>query len=165
MNSSNLSLIHPDDIVEKPITPISNMSVDCLFEFRNIDYISPTSDETHYLYLEKESIDDLYLEPTQILNPNLKAKIGDGKMDYIQEKSDREMFTNAWNAITITNNWDFLAEETESFTLSKDPRVYEIAGKMEDLGYKGHSGVSFSLTMRSMQYLLHYGEDEFKKMF
>jgi len=49
--------------------------------------------------------------------------------------------------------------------LSKDPRVYEIAGKMEDLGYKGHSGVSFSLTMRSMQYLLHYGEDEFKKMF
>jgi len=165
MNSSNLSLIHPDDTLERPITPISNMSDDYPFNFRNSDYISSVGDETHDLYLEQERIDDLYLEPGEIINPTFKTKIGDGKMEYIKENSDREMFTNAWKAITITNNWDFIGEQIDSFSLSKDPRVYEITEKMEQLGYNLHSGVSFSLTMRSMQYLLQYGEDEFKKMF
>jgi len=188
MNSSNklsnLSLVHPDETVEQPITPISNMSVDGDFALQNNDYdvsCEHMSDTTDDLYLERGKINtNLYYlsppsspEPAEIIDTNLLEitrpefmnKIGDGKMQYIKDQLNREMFTNAWNAITITNNWDFLVEETESFTFSKDPRVYEIAEKMEELGYKGHSGTSFSLTMRSMQYLLEYGEDEFKKMF
>jgi hypothetical protein len=166
-NSIHLTLIHPDDTLEKPITPISNEILDDLFDFRNSDYISPVSDGTVDLYPERGKIEDLYIEPAEIVKPdiNYNYKIGDGKMEYIKDKSDREMFTNAWKAITFTNNWDFVRQQTDSFVLTKDPRIYEITEKMEELGYKVHSGISFSLTMRSMQYLLHYGEEEFKKMF
>jgi hypothetical protein len=153
MNSSNnsiqLSLIHPDNTIE------TNGLLDDLFDFRNSDYISPVSNGTV----------DLYSEPAKILNIDVKYKIGDGKMDYIKDTLNREMFTNAWKAITCTNNWDFIAQEMECFALSKDPRIYDITDKMEELGYKGHSGTSFGLTMRSMQYLVIYGEEEFKKMF
>ena len=165
MSFSNLSLIHPDDTIEQPITPISNMSLDCLFQFRNSDYISPAGDETHHLYLEQENIYDLDYKPAEIIDPDFKDKIGDGKMEYIKDKSDREMFTNAWKAITFTENWDFIGQQIDSFAFSEDPRIYEITKKMEELGYNGHSGTSFSLTMRSMQYLVRYGEEEFKKMF
>jgi hypothetical protein len=162
MSSLNLSLIHPDDTIEQPITPISNMSPDCLFEFRSNDYISSAGDETHHLYLEQEILHDLDYKPVEFLNPDLKDKIGDGEMQYIKDKSDREMFTNAWKAITITDNWNFIAHEMDCFAFSKDPRIYEITEKMEELGYKVHSGTSFSLTMRSMQFLVQYGEEEFK---
>jgi len=204
---SCLSLIHPDDTFDQPITPVSNMSLDCLFEFKNSDYISSAGDETDDDNLREGKIEDClafqkisnsYYSPIELIE-NIKIdltdkivtdkivtdkivtdkiitdkivtnkividKIGDGKMEYIKDKSDREMFTNGWNAITFTNNWDFLAEQTDSFVLSNDSRIYQITKKMEELGYKGHSGISFSLTMRSMQYLLKYGEEEFKKMF
>jgi len=165
MNSSNLSLIHPDDTLERPITPISNGTIDDMFGFRNSDYISSVGDETHHLYSEIEKIDDLYLETVEIAKPDFTHKIGDGKMDYIKDKSEREMFTNAWKAITFTNNWDFVEQQTESFAWSKDPRIYAIIEKMEELGYYLHSGMSFELTMRNMQYLLDYGEEQFKKIF
>lgn len=172
MNSSNnpsyvgwLSLIHPDDTLDQPITPTSNMSIDCLFDFRNSDYISPVSDRTADIYSERGIVDNLYSEPVEIVNSYSNDKIGDGKMEYIKDKSDREMFTNAWKAITFTNNWDFVGQQTDSFAFSVHPRIYEITEKMEELGYNRHSGISFGLTMRSMQYLVHYGEEEFKKMF
>jgi hypothetical protein len=186
MNSSNyssyLTLIHPDD-TEHPITPVSNGS----FEFRNSDYISSEidiSDDSDNI--DKESVcDDLAFHKKftnlydpispikiEIINNNLskepkidvKDKIGDGKMEYIKNKLEREMYTNAWNAITLTNNWDFVAQNIENFAFSTDPRIYEITEKMEELGYNGHSGVSFSLTMRSMQYLVKYGEEKFKTL-
>jgi hypothetical protein len=34
---------------------------------------------------------------------------------------------------------------------------------MEQLGYYGHSGSSFGLTMRTMQYIARNGEEKFKK--
>jgi hypothetical protein len=146
-----LTLIHPDDTIE------SNGLLDELFnfDFRNSDYISPVSNGTV----------DLYSELAEILNPDFKYKIGDGKMEYIKDRLNREMFVNAWKAITITNNWDFVAQEMDCFELSKDPRIYDISEKIEELGYKGHSGTSFGLTMRNMQYLVMYGEEEFKKKF
>lgn len=188
MNSSNklsnLSLVHPDETIEQPITPISNMSVDGDFALQNNDYdvsCEDMSDATDDLYLERGKINtNLYYlsppsspEPAEIIDTNLLEitrpefmnKIGDGKMEYIKDQLNREMFTNAWKAITFTDNWDFVGEPIDSFAFSEDPRIYEITEKMEDLGYKGHSGTSFSLTMRSMQYLLQYGEEEFKKMF
>jgi len=200
-NLSNLSLIHPDDTFEQPITPVSNMSLDGGFNLRNSDYISSAMDsgnETDDLFSEREKMEDCFIfeeenknlypinpplshESVEIIdkilledlgiqmyNKNKSVfidKIGDGKMEYITDKSDREMFTNGWKAITFTNNWDFLAEHTDSFAFSNDPRIHQITKKMEEFGYNGHSGASFSLTMRSMQYLLHYGEEEFKKMF
>jgi len=95
----------------------------------------------------------------------VKDKIGDGKMEYIPKEIDRIMCTNAWKAITFSNNWDFVAEDIDSFAFSRDPRIDEITKKMEEFGYYGHSGMSFGCTMRNMQYLVKHGEEEFKKLF
>jgi hypothetical protein len=61
--------------------------------------------------------------------------------------------------------WGFIAENIDSFMFSNDLRLDLIHQKMEDLGYIGHSGGSFGITMRYMQYLVQKGEDEFKKLF
>lgn len=86
-------------------------------------------------------------------------------MEYIKNPNTREMCTNAWKAITFSNNWDFVAQDIESFMWSNDPRIDVITEKMEELGYNGHSGTSFGFTMRNMQYLVQNGEDKFKKLF
>lgn len=95
----------------------------------------------------------------------VKNKIGDGEMEYIKDPNTREMCTNAWKAITFSNNWDFVAQDIETFMLSNDPRIDEISRKMEEFGYNGHSGCSFGFTMRYMQLLVQKGEEEFKKCF
>jgi hypothetical protein len=92
-------------------------------------------------------------------------KIGNGMFEYISDKWDKEMLVNAWQAITITNNWDFVAQDTDSFMWSRDPRINQISIEMERLGYTGHSGCSFGCTMRNMQYLAQHGESKFKKLF
>lgn len=99
-------------------------------------------------------------EPLLIDDVNL----GDGKMDYILNTNDKLMMTNAWQAITQTNNWDFVAEDIDSFMFSEDPRITQISIKMKELGY-GHSGCSFGCTMRNMQYLAQKGEEKFKQLF
>ena len=96
---------------------------------------------------------------------NIKKLIGNGEMEYIKDTNTREMFTNAWKAITHTNNWDFVAKDIDSFMLSNDPRINEITEKMEEFGYNGHSGCSFGFTIRYMQLLVQKGEEEFKNCF
>jgi hypothetical protein len=85
-----------------------------------------------------------------------------GKFDYVNEW-DKEIFTNAWQAITLTENWEFMKTDIESFMWSDDPRVDIISAKMVELGYNGHSGASFGYTMRRMQYLAKNGEEKFKE--
>lgn len=91
--------------------------------------------------------------------------IGNGNFDYVPNLWDREMYENAWQAITQTNMWDFVAQNIDSFTFSLDPRIDIISEKMEELGYNAHSGISFGRTMRQMQYLVRNGEDKFKLCF
>jgi hypothetical protein len=91
--------------------------------------------------------------------------IGDGKFEYVIDKWDREMFVNAWQAISQTNLWDFIAQDIESFLWSNDIRIKIIGEKMEQLGYSEHSGCSFGITLRHMQYLAQRGNDTFKKLF
>jgi hypothetical protein len=75
------------------------------------------------------------------------------------------MFINAWQAISQTNLWDFVAQDIDSFMWSNDPRIEVISEKMGELGYNGHSGSSFGSTMRNMQYLAQHGEKKFKDLF
>lgn len=91
--------------------------------------------------------------------------IGNGKFDYVSNLWDREIYENAWQAITLTNMWDFIAQDIDSFTFSIDPRIDIISEKMAEIGYNGHSGISFGHTMRQMQYLVKFGEDKFKECF
>jgi len=84
-----------------------------------------------------------------------------GKFEYVNDW-DREMFVNAWQAITLTENWEFMKTDIESFMWSDDIRVDIISAKMVELGYNGHSGSSFGYTMRRMQYIAINGEEKFK---
>lgn len=191
MNSTkNLSLIHPDDITES-ITHLSNMSFDECIEYNNnapyissesFDTILEFSDESNNESLIFKEINDQIneeLEPIDIedsINLDITGEIheplliddinlGDGKMDYILNTNDKLMMTNAWQAITQTNNWDFVAEDIDSFMFSEDLRITQISIKMKELGYNQHSGCSFGCTMRNMQYLAQKGEDKFKQLF
>ena len=94
-----------------------------------------------------------------------KDKIGNGNFDYISDLWNREMLENAWQAITLTNMWDFVKQDIDSFMFSLDPRLDIIGEKMAEIGYNGHSGISFGRTMRQMQYLVKYGEEQFKECF
>lgn len=87
-----------------------------------------------------------------------------GKFEYITDKYEREMLSNAWRAITITETWNFVREPIESFMMCNDNRIWVITAKMQELGYNGHSGCSFGWTMRQMQYIAKNGEENFKKL-
>jgi hypothetical protein len=88
--------------------------------------------------------------------------LGNGQFEYINDVHSREMLVNAWQAINLTELWDFVKQDINSFMFSSDPRVKRIYNKMEELGYNGHSGASFGCTMRNMQYLAEHGEEKFK---
>jgi hypothetical protein len=87
-----------------------------------------------------------------------------GRFDYIEGKHNREMLRNAYQAITLTENWGFIRRDIESFACSTEPEIIEISKKMLELGYDGHSGASFGYTMRAMQSIAIYGEKKFKEV-
>jgi hypothetical protein len=47
---------------------------------------------------------------------------------------------------------------------STDKEIKIISDKIEELGYHGHSGASFGITMRNMQFIALHGLEEHKKM-
>ena len=87
-----------------------------------------------------------------------------GKFQYIESTHEREMLANAFQAISLTESWDFVKKDIESFMWSNDPTIWVISNKMSDLGYNGHSGFSFGHTMRVMQHIAKYGEESYMKL-
>jgi hypothetical protein len=85
--------------------------------------------------------------------------------EYISNKSDREMFTNAWQSIHLTEMWDFAKDDIDHFMCNSNDKCQLIINKMYELGYYSHSGSSFAFTMRAMQYLAINGESQFKKYY
>jgi hypothetical protein len=88
-----------------------------------------------------------------------------GKFEYVKCAHTREMLANAWQAINLTETWDFVRMPTESFMMSRDDRIWVITAKMEELGYYGHSGFSFGWTLRQMQFIAQHGEARFRKTY
>jgi hypothetical protein len=86
-----------------------------------------------------------------------------GQFKYIDDDWMRDMLVTAWQAITLTEMWDFVKQDIESFMFSNDSRINIIYNKIEKLGYMGHSGASFGCTMRTMQYIAKYGEKKFRE--
>jgi len=76
----------------------------------------------------------------------------------------KDMFENAYQAISLTEMWDYMKKPTESYMFSSDKEIGIISKKMEELGYYGHSGASFGMTMRNMQFIALHGLEEHKKM-
>jgi hypothetical protein len=88
-----------------------------------------------------------------------------GRFEYIKDKHTKEMLVNAWQAITLTENWKFVAKDIDSFQMSNAPEIWIISNKMEELGYQCHSGFSFGWTMRQMQFISKKGEEEYKQLY
>ena len=84
-----------------------------------------------------------------------------GNFDYINDKNYKEMLVNAYQAITQTENWNFVKRSCKSFMFSDDKIINLISKKMSELGYDGHSGSSFGLIMRDMQYIAQNSEKKF----
>ncbi len=96
---------------------------------------------------------------------NREYDIGDGKMEYIQKIDRKELLKDAWQAITVTNNWDFVYEDASKFILENEPRNNEILQKMSLLKphyLKTNYKYCFRIIMRYMHYLARNGEEKFK---
>ena len=76
----------------------------------------------------------------------------------------RVMLENAYTAISLTEMWDYMKKNSDSYMFSSDKEIKIISDKMEELGYGGHSGASFGITMRNMQFIALHGLEEHKKM-
>jgi hypothetical protein len=81
---------------------------------------------------------------------------------------DAQLFSDAYQAITVTGNWDtmknFGSEPSEtSFMFSSAPFLNDIRKHMKMLNY--HSGASYGVTMRNMEYIAKHGWDSFVQNF
>lgn len=79
---------------------------------------------------------------------------------------EREMLADAYQAVTTTNSWDFLRRQDvpgpNGFIFSSLPQMKEIALCMN---YQGHSGASYGITMRQLEYIAKKGWAEYVKQF
>ena len=77
---------------------------------------------------------------------------------------DADMLNDAYEAITATNNWDNVKNfNGESFMFSSEPWVSNIMSAMH---YRDqHSGASFGMTLRSMEFIAKHGWDAYASGF
>ena len=79
-------------------------------------------------------------------------------------EGQRTMYTSAFDAITQLELWPFMRNfSRESFMFSSSPEVSQISERISQLGYDGHSGASFGLTMRAMEYIAKNGIDIYQQ--
>jgi hypothetical protein len=86
---------------------------------------------------------------------------------FIQNKLTRSNVSNGYAAVSQLELWswlkDFEPAANEGFAWSEHPNVIRIGEKMESLpNSPGHSGSSFAITMRHMEYIAKNGLDQYK---
>lgn len=96
-----------------------------------------------------------------------QINIGDGKFLYANN-SDREFLSSAYKAISICELWDWIQFDPNrrSFMLdsSNESKILQTQMFKDPInGY--HSGSSYGIIMRQMEYLAVYGEESFKKRY
>jgi len=83
--------------------------------------------------------------------------------NYLNDKNYQEMFLNAYQAIELTETWNFMKQDIDSYMWSRSDEVRTISNKMTELGYDCHSGTSFGWIMRHMQFIATHGLEAHKK--
>lgn len=175
MNENNINMVYANEI-EHPNTPLSN-------ELLNSYFASPHKKEKNqdvnindfkpifsYKDENNENNENNKNNENNEINNSVKSlilntKIGNGKMEYIKDDYTRYLYINAWNAITLSNNWEYVHDNNDNFMFSKNKKLNDILNKMEELGFKGHSGLSFGCVMKNMQFLVRNGENNFMNLF
>ena len=83
---------------------------------------------------------------------------------YLDDDNMRQMFETAYQAITITELWDYMKKDVDNYMFNSDGEVRIIYDKIEKLGYTEHSGASFGYIMRHMQFIATNGIEKHKQM-
>jgi hypothetical protein len=83
--------------------------------------------------------------------------MGERSLFYYVDEISRVMLENAYQAISLTELWNYMKKDVESYAFCNDYEINIISKKMLELGYDGHSGSSFGITMRNMQFIALYG--------
>lgn len=86
---------------------------------------------------------------------------------FISDEHTRSLVINGYNAVNQLELWSwmmsFQPEDNKGFMWSKHPNISMIMQKMESLpDAPGHSGSSFGLTMRHLEYIAKHGMDKYK---
>ncbi len=75
---------------------------------------------------------------------------------------DKMMLDDAYKTLTSLELWDWLKQDSvpgnNGFMFSAHPQIADITNAMT---YGGHSGASFGLTMRTMEFIAKKGWDKY----
>ena len=86
---------------------------------------------------------------------------------FIRDSHTRAWVSNGYKAVSQLElmGWlkIFKPEDGDGFMWSKNPNIRKISEKMESLpDAPGHSGSSFAITMRHLEFIAKHGIDEYK---
>ena len=86
---------------------------------------------------------------------------------FIPDAHTRGMISNGYFAVSQLELWDWMKnfnpKSDEGFMFTKHPNAYRIIEKMESLSNPpGHSGSSFAITMRHLEYIAKNGIDKYR---
>ena len=89
---------------------------------------------------------------------------GNGKFEFITSKYDREMLIGAHQVITNLELWNWMRhhkpDHNSGYMFWTHPNMGRIMSEL-DKGPVGHSGSSFAITMRHMEYIADHGYDAY----
>ncbi len=94
--------------------------------------------------------------------------IGNGQFEYVTDAATKMVLINGHQAITATNSWEYMKTHVgndNKFNFDFDNKTMEIAHKMEELGYDGHSGASFGFVMSTLHFIAVNGEQAYINKF
>jgi hypothetical protein len=82
--------------------------------------------------------------------------------DFISDESTRTMIETAYNAVNQLELWNYMQSHQGSFMFSGNRNVDRIYNRIEELGYTGHSGASFGITLQTIKFIADHGFQVFR---
>ena len=133
----------------------------------NTDTMNTDTINTDTMNTSIEIIPSLPIPSFGLSDNNSAIEPPKGTFEYVKDINTRDMLINCWQAITLTETWEFIKKDPGEYGFmgSNAPEIYTIHSKMEELPNQvGHTGFSFTWTLRQMQYLANNGEESYKQL-
>lgn len=95
---------------------------------------------------------------------------GNSNFDFVKDKSERDFLRSAHKAITLCELWDWLRiyqpSKDRGFMLSNAPELDKLQEEMwKDPINENHSGISYGIIIREMEYIAKNGYENYKNTF
>jgi len=109
------------------------------------------------------------MKKLNVLPPKIQILYPQNMTDFsfIRDPYTRRLISNGYTAVNHLElmGWlrNFCPRDSEGFMWSSHPNIKKICDKMESLpDAPGHSGSSFAITMRHLEYIAKHGIEEYK---